>query len=167
MSYGVVRTDKMAGTDVRSELVTVKYMGAGSTETAIENGNVVILGDLVTGEREIYKGTTPAANSALNDVILIASPEVMYDERKHNLVDFRNEAGALCRGYRLHQHDIFSVTADCLNAGSDAAVGNVIELMAGTKLKNVASLTSGSTKIGEIIAKETVGSLEYFVIEVG
>ena len=28
MAYAVVRTDAMAGTDVRGQLVSVKYMGA-------------------------------------------------------------------------------------------------------------------------------------------
>lgn len=39
IKYGVVRTDNMTGTDVRSELVSVKYMGANKkTATEIENG---------------------------------------------------------------------------------------------------------------------------------
>ena len=42
--YGVVRTDNMTGTDVRSELVSVKYMGTGkNTATEIENGSVLTL----------------------------------------------------------------------------------------------------------------------------
>ena len=42
MAYGVVRTDKLMGTDVRSMLESVKYMGAGSTATAIDNGEVTV-----------------------------------------------------------------------------------------------------------------------------
>ena len=47
MAYGVVRTDRMYGTDVGAGLVSVKYMGSdGSTATEIQNGSVVKLGDL-------------------------------------------------------------------------------------------------------------------------
>lgn len=42
MAYGVVRTDLMTGTDVRSELVSVRFK-ASNNAAAIENGNVVKL----------------------------------------------------------------------------------------------------------------------------
>lgn len=167
MSYGVVRTDKMMATDVRSMLESVKYMGAGSTATAIDNGNVVKLdGSLMTGEREIKKGVTPAANDALDAIVLIASPEVMYDERKRNLDEFQNEAGKVCRGYHLHSGDIFSVTKDALDCVATPAVGNVVELKAGIKLNVAASATSGSTVVGKIIAVDVVGRYTYYVIQV-
>lgn len=167
MAYGVVRTDKMMATDVRSMLESVKYMGAGSTATAIDNGNVVKLdGSLMTGEREIKKGVTPAANDALDAIVLIASPEVMYDERKRNLDEFQNEAGKVCRGYHLHSGDIFSVTKDALDGAATPAVGNVVELKAGIKLNVAASATSGSTVVGKIIAVDVVGRYTYYVIQV-
>lgn len=167
MAYGVVRTDKLMGTDVRSMLESVKYMGAGSTETAIDNGNVVKLdGTLMTGEREIKKGVTPAANDALDAIVLIASPEVMYDERKRNLDEFQNEAGKTCRGYHLHSGDIFSVTKDALDGAASPAVGNVVELKAGVKLNVAASATANSTVIGKIIAIDVVGRYTYYVIQV-
>lgn len=167
MAYGVVRTDKMMATDVRSMLESVKYMGAGSTATAIDNGNVVKLdGSLMTGEREIKKGVTPAANDALDAIVLIASPEVMYDERKRNLDEFQNEAGKVCRGYHLHSGDIFSVTKDALDGVSTPTVGNVVELKAGIKLNVAASATGGSTVVGKIIAVDVVGRYTYYVIQV-
>lgn len=164
MAYAVVRTDLLTGTDVRSELVSVRYQPS-NTETAIENGNVVKLGALETGSRTVYKGVTPAANDVLADIVLIATPEVMYDERKKNLDEFRNEAGVIARGYRLHSHDIFSVTAEAIDAQTPV-VGNLIELEAGTKLKAVASGTQGSTVIGSIIDKNVVGRYTYYVIEI-
>lgn len=171
MAYAVIRTDRMYGTAVAPNLVSLKYMGAGTTtqntvETEIENGNVVKLVGLMTDEREVYKGVTPAANTALGDIVLVAAPEVLYDERKKNLDEFINEAGKVIRGYRLHEHDIFSVTAEALSAAATIAVGNVVELQAGTKMKVVASATSGSTKVGEIIAIEQAGRYTYYVIEV-
>lgn len=177
MAYGVVRTDNMYGTDVRAGLVSIKYIvttGSGSsavkTETAIENGRVLKVGALMSGEREIFEGTAPAANTALNEVVLVASPEVMYDERKRNLDEFINEAGKPCRGYRLHKGDIFSVTADALAvsvSGKTAPeVGNLVELQADTKLKVVATATDGSTAVGKIIAVDVVGRYTYYVIQV-
>lgn len=168
MAYGVVRTDKMFGTDVRSGLVSVRYQPSG-TATAIENGNVVLLSGLETGSREVYKGETPAANSAIGGIVLIASPEVMYDERKRNLDEFRNEAGDIARGYYLYTEDIFSVTKDALDGAATPAVGDVVELKAGTKLNVKAAATGatdGSTVVGSIIDINVVGRYTYYVIQV-
>ena len=167
MAYAVVRTDAMAGTDVRGQLVSVKYMGAdGAPPTAIENGNVLKIGALMTGEREIYIGGAVAANDKIDDVVLIASPEVVYDERKRNLDDFVNEAGKACRGYHIHSGDTFSVTAEALSGTGTPAVGNIVELAAGTKLAFAASATTGSTKVGRIIAVDVVGRYTYYAIKV-
>jgi hypothetical protein len=171
MAYGVVRTDNMFGTDVRAGLVSIKYINS-NTETAIQNGNVLkvgaLIGDASNGyEREIFAGSTPAAADDLKDIVLIASPEVMYDERKRNLDEFINEAGKACRGYRLHKGDIFSVTKDALDGVATPAIGNVVELKAGTKLNVAASATSGSTQVGKIIAVDVVGRYTYYVILVG
>ena len=166
MAYGIVRTDNMYGTDVRAALVSIKYMGEnGSTPTAIENGSVLKVGALVEGEREIFVGGKVAATDKLEDVVLVASPEVVYDERKKNLDDYINEAGKACRGYRIHSGDIFSVTKEALAGETAPAVGNIVELAAGTKLKVVKSATSGSTAVGTIIAIDVVGRYTYYVIK--
>lgn len=168
-NYCVVRTDRMMGTDVRSMLESVKYQVADTegamVDTAIENGNVVKVGSLISGEREVKSATTPAATTKLDEVVLVAAPEVMYDERKRNLDEYRNEAGQIVRGYHLHSGDIFSVTAEGLKNASPA-VNQVIELAASTKWNNVATATQGSTVVGKIIAKEVVGRYTYYVIQV-
>lgn len=158
----VVRTDKMFATDNRAGLVSVRYQ-PGDTMTAIDNGNVVKIGALEEGSREVYKGVTPAANDAIKDIVLIASPEVMYDERKRNLDEFQNAEGAIARGYHLHTNDIFSVTKEALT-GDEPAVGKVVELAAGTKL-NVAASATG-TLVGTIIDINVVGRYTYYVIQV-
>lgn len=169
-NYAVVRTDNMAGTDVRSQLVSVQYLGSnGATPTAIENGNVLKIGALKTGEREIYVGGAVAANDSLDDVVLVASPEVMYDERLHNLDQYINEAGKTCRGYHIHTNDIFSVTKEALTGASTPDVGDVVELAAGTKLNVVAAATGatdGSTVVGTIIAIDVVGAYTFYAIRV-
>lgn len=166
VKHGVVRTDRMYGTDVAANLASVKYMGSGATETAIDNGCVIALDGLMDGQREIYKGVTPSANTDIAKIALVATPEVMYDERKKNLEEFENEAGTTCRAYILHEHDIFSVTADVLDAAASIAVGNIVELQAGVKLKVVSVATSSSTTVGKVIAIEKAGRYTYYVIQV-
>lgn len=180
MAHGIVRTDNMHGTDVRTGLVSVKYIvktGSGTTEspyvyteTAIDNGNVLKITSLLDGEREVFEGVTPAANDSLGDIVLIASPEVMYDERKRNLDEFYNVEGKACRGYRLKKGDIFSVTKDALDGAESPVVGDIVELKAGTKLNVVAAgtgATSGSTVVGKILAKDVVGRYTYYAVLVG
>ena len=166
MAHGVVRTDKMFGTDNRTGICSVEYY-VSTTPTAIDNGNVVLVGDLLTGEREIYKATAPAVDSALADVALIASSDLKYCPCEYDITQFVNEAGKPARAYRLTPGCIFSVTADALSAAADIAVGNIVELQAGVKLKVVSSLTSGSTQVGKVIAINTVGRLTFYVIQVG
>lgn len=158
----VVRTDKMFATDNRAGLVSVRYQ-PGDSMTAIDNGNVVKLGTLEDGSREVYKGVTPTAGDNIKDIVLIASPEVMYDEHKRNLDEFQNAAGDIARGYHLHTNDIFSVTKEAL-VGATPTVGSVVELTAGTKLNVVSSATG--TEIGKIIDINIVGRYTYYVIQV-
>jgi hypothetical protein len=168
MAYGICRVDRMEGTVNPNALISLKYLPS-DTPNAIENGNVVLVGGLVSGEREVYDCETPAANSSLADIALVATPELMADERKKNLGEFRNESGAICRGYRLRSGDIFSVTADALTVivGTAPAAGQLVELQAATKLKLVASASgSGTTVVGKVIAVEDNGNTEYIVIQV-
>ena len=162
--HSVFRSDALVATSASAGLYSVKYHN-GTDYAAIDNGRVVALDSLITGERETWKTVTPAADTALNKVVIIGTPEVMYDERLRNLTDFYNEAGEIVRGYMLFDGDIFSVSDDALTG--TAAVGNIVELQADTKLKVVATATSGSTKVGEVIAIETVGTIKYVVVRVG
>ena len=165
-NYGVVRLDNMSGTTDGTLLRSVRFYD-GNKEAAIKNGRVVLIGDLLDGQREVRKATAPAATSPLNHIGLVAAPELMYDERKRNLTEFINEAGENVRVYIPHVRDIFSVTAEALDAAAAIAKGNLVELQAGTKLKVVATATDKSTQVGKIVDIETVGSLTYYVIEVG
>jgi hypothetical protein len=146
--YGVVTRERMQSEWDGSKRLSAKYLPSG-TATAVENGNVVVIGSLVSGEREVYTATTPAANSALTSIGLITTPEVMVDERKKNLTEFRNEAGDIITVDKLFSGDIFSVNAAALTG--TATKDYIVELQAGTKLKVVETLTSGSTKVGTVI----------------
>lgn len=159
--HAVVRTDNMLGVDARSELISIKYLGAdGETPTAIDNGNVLKDNGLVEGEREIRIGGAVTSSDALRDVVLIATPEVMYDEHLKNLDDYYNEEGKICRGYRFHSGDIFSVTADALEGTPE--VGEEVTLADGTKLE----VGGSGTAVGKIIDHNITSRYEYWVIEV-
>lgn len=162
--HAVVRTDAMSATNGSAGLYSVKFY-EGSTATAIDNGNVLALDSLTAGNREIWKAVKPAADTAISKIVLVATPEVMYDERLRNLTDFYNEAdGEPARGYALSTGDMFSVTDKAIDG--TAEVGSIVELQASTKLKVVKTATAGATRVGTVIAVEIVGTLTYCVIRV-
>ena len=168
LNYAVVRTDNMAGTDVRSMLVSVRYYDRDNP-AAIENGHVVWLDNLEEGEREVHACSDVNSDTPINEVVLIASPEVTYDERYIDLDDYINEAGKICRAYRLHSGDFFSVTKEALSGVETPAVGDVVELADGTMLNVVSAhdgATEGATVVGAIHAIETAGRYTFYVIRV-
>ena len=90
----------------------------------------------------------------------------MYDERLKNFDEYINEKDKICRGYRLHTGDIFSVTKEALAGVTSPAVGDIVELAAGTKLNIAKTATASTTSVGTIIAIDIVGRYTYYVIEV-
>lgn len=165
-NYNAVRLDKLFGTDSGVGLVNFVYE-VGAEATAIENGMVVTLGALETGEREVYAAGTPAAADKIGTIALVASPENVDDERLRNITDFRNEAGDICRGYLLHSGDKFSVTKGCLS-GTEANFkkGSLVELKAATTWNVVITATDNSTQIGIIDDVENDGVTDWYVIKV-
>jgi hypothetical protein len=162
--HAVVRTDNMQGTDVRAGLVSARYMGKdGKTPTAIDNGHVLKITELLEGERELYAAVDVAADDDLAKVVLVATPELMY-EGKRSLAAYTNEEGKNLRCYHLYDGDTFSVTKDAIDG--EAKAGSVIELAAGTKLK-VSSGEAAGTAVGKVIAIDLVSGLEFVVIKVG
>ena len=161
MAYACVRTDNMSGTTIGKDLVSLKYFNAEDKEAAIENGNVVLVGAYLEGQREVRKATAVAADSKLADVALIANEEVLKTKTHNTLSEYINEAGQNVRGYRLVSKDIFSVTEEAFVDASAAKVDAVVELAAGTKLSAVAS-ASGATVVGKITAVEG----DWYVVEV-
>lgn len=163
--HAVVRTDNMHGTDVRAELLSVKFQDAEGKFAEIENGNVVKVGGLITDtegaviDREIFAATAMAGTEKIGEVALIASVEMMYDERKKNLDEFINEAGKPCRAYRLHSGAMYSVTEEALD--KVPTVGQAVGIAAGTKL----AVETG-TAIGKVIAIEKTSRYTYYVIKI-
>lgn len=167
VKHGVIRTDLMSGTNVYADMLSVRYVDAQGTPAEIDNGCVVALDGLMDGEREIWKAVDMQADSEMEKLAIIATPEVLYDERYQNLEDFVNPAGAAVRGYIPRSRNIFSVTAECLDIaeGVVPAAGYIVEVKAGHKLSCVAAATS-APKFGEIIAVEQSGRYTFYVIQV-
>lgn len=157
--YGCVRTDNMSGTTLGKNLISGKFI-VNDEEKEIENGNIVLVGDLLDGEREVRSLSTPEASSPLNKLAVVASEEVVKSKSYNALSEFVNEAGDIIRCYKLINGDLFSVTAEALDG--EPAVGYVVEAQAGTKMAVKESATEGSTVIGKILAVEG----EWYLIEV-
>lgn len=153
---GIVRTDNMSGTRNGAKLCSVKYY-VSTTPTAIENGRVVKVEGLLSGETDIRKAIAPSAGTAKSLIALIASVEVDKNKKYTALGGFENAAGAIARGYFLDEaHQFFAVSPDCVDVadGVTVAAGKVVELQASTKLKITNSLTQDSTQIGTVYAIE-------------
>lgn len=155
--HGVVRTDFMHGQNATNGLHSVKYM-VGEEFADIDNGSVLALDSLMEGEREIWKAVDPT-EAVIGKLVLIATPEVLYDERQRNLTDFYNEAGQASRGYVIDHNDIFSVTAPVVEGFDSAEVGSTVGVQGNKWL-------IGGTGVGKVIAIEQVATLKYVVIAV-
>ena len=163
MAYAVVNLDRMSGTEDSSQLLSVKFYDSLNKEAAIENGSIVKIGALLSGEREVRKATEPAGTETLKEVALVANPEVIYDESTHHpLEDYINVAGQVIRAYRFHQNDGFSASADAFDG--TPAKGKYVVLQAGTKMK--ISATATGTVIGTIDEVWTLGATTYYYVQV-
>lgn len=162
MAYAVVRTDLLAGTDVRADLVSFKYFDGEDNGAEIENGNIVKLDGLMEGERELYKAVAPEASTGINDIVLVAGVEMEYDERKRNLDQFINKADYPVRGYRFRSGNIFSVTKEAFDGDTDPVVGDTVTVGAGTKY----ILNGEGTQIGTVLEVATAGRYTYYAIKV-
>lgn len=163
MANAMVRLDNVQFTHDGSLIKSAKYMGSGSTATAIDNGMFVALDGLMEGEREVHKAVTPTAASTYFGIV--CTPEVEYDERGYHGIDtFTNKEDSVIRVGIPSKGDSFAVTDGALD--KVPTVGQFVELQAGTKGKVVSSATSGSTQVGKISAIEVAGRFTWYVIEV-
>ena len=88
----------------------------GTEEVSVPNGVFVTLGGLAGIGREVKKAVL--AEDATEDVLLVASPEVMY-ETGADISEFINEAGEVARAFRLADGDVISLTEDLINGVTD------------------------------------------------
>lgn len=97
------------------------------------NGLFVTLQGPLEGHREVKEAKLTTADAT--DALLIASPEVFYENGKE-IDDFMNEEGGVARAFRLADGDTFTLTEDLLPEGdaSGISVGDDYYLDAGGKL---------------------------------
>lgn len=160
MAKCVIRLDNVAFTKNPALIKSAKYF-VSTTATAIQNGQMVAIGALVVGEREVHTVTAPTATTTYFG--LVCTPEVMYDEKK--LIDeFENPANAVIRVGVFQKGDIFSATVEGFD--TTPTVGKIVELAAATTMKVVTTLTASSTQVGKVIAIDVVGTKTFYVVEV-
>lgn len=171
MAYGVVRTDAIKATK-SGNIKSGRFYGA-TGPAAIENGNIVKLDSLISGNRELWKVVAPGGITAKN-LYLVATPEVIYDETLKSsgaLDQFRNEAGENITLIPLEVGDTFAISDDCITPINDdddiPEVGNLVEVSStGTKWLETTTLTSTVVFYGKIIARELYKEGKYLnVIE--
>lgn len=158
-NYGVVRTDAVKATKA-GNIKSGRYY-VSNTATAIENGNIVKLDSLITGQRDLWKVVAAGGITTAN-LYLVATPELIYDETLKSsgaLNQFRNEAGKNITLIPLEVGDTFAVSDACITPINDdddvPAVGSFVEVpSSGTKWLETASLTSTVVFYGKIIARE-------------
>ena len=171
--YAVIRTDLLSGTDQRADLLSVRVYapdtttgeGASAVTTpgdpiAVENGVIVKIGALESGEREIYKATLASSSDDLDDCAILAGVEVMYEKEKRNLDEFINEAGTAVRAYIPRNRNFFSETAKGFVGGTVPTVGQTVGIGANGKL------AAGGTGVGKCVAIEKAGRYTYYVIQI-
>lgn len=161
--HAVIRTDLMAGTEDYGQLKSAKFY-SGSDMVAIDNGNIVVLDGLVESEREIFKAVAPTATSKPSQLYVTAGVVLFYDESvRHYEDEWVNEAGKATRLYKLHDGDIFSVTADAFETAP--TVGQFVEFTA-TETTMKGAAVASATSFGKIVAIEKAARYTYYVIEV-
>ncbi|MCP3925547.1 MAG: hypothetical protein GY714_23505 [Desulfobacterales bacterium] len=130
-------------------------------ESDLENGQVVILGDMDADGT--YTATAPA-DAATDLILLHISVPVMYEVEKGREEDFILETGRVGRAFYLKQGDILTITDDGING---TTVLNQYCIPADGATKLVPSATIGTTVLSlKVIAKETLAGKTATVLEV-
>ena len=157
--YGVVRTDLVKATK-NGGIKSGRYY-VSTTLTTVENGNLVKLDSLISGQRDLWKVLAPGGVTTAN-CYLVASPEVIYYETLKStgaLDQFTNVAGANITLIPLEVGDNISISNEAITVINDdddiPAVGSFVTPSAsGTKWTEVASIASNEVFYGKIIARE-------------
>jgi len=155
-NYGVVRTDNVKAT--KTGAIKSGRFFDNTTATAIENGNIVKLHSLITGQRDLWKVVAPGGVTTA-DCYLVATPEIIYDETSTAdgaLNQFRNEVGENITLLQIEVGDTFSIADTCITAADTTPVVEhfVTPSDTGTKWKEVASIAKDEVFYGKIVARE-------------
>jgi hypothetical protein len=160
MAYGVFRSDSIKATKAGG-IKSGRYY-VGTTPTAIDNGSIVKLDSLISGERDLWKVVAPGAITAGN-LYIVGTPEIIYDENLKSsgaLDKFQNAAGANITLIPLEVGDTFSISDECITPINDAddipSVNSYVTPSASGVLWTEIAENSLNTEVfrGKIIARE-------------
>jgi hypothetical protein len=159
----IFSSEQMTSTRDEAKLRHGRYEVA-STETAIDNGGLVIIGAPVSGQRDLRVCTAPAAITDLR-YGLVDSDELVYsEETTKGLDDFDNPAGANLKVRIPEVDDIFAISGSGitpLTTEAAIAVGSFLIIQAGTPLlEEVAAVGGTESFVAEIIDIDPLG--EFF-----
>lgn len=132
----------------------------------LQNGFVGYVGDLVSGEDEIYKLEKFAtATIPTKSAVIIYMDEILYDEStyvKKQLGQFSIPANTPAKGYELHEGDVVDISyAGVTLIGADVVEGNYLIPANGSfKLAEVADPTTAKTVL-KVEGTKTIGTLQY------
>lgn len=152
----IVETSKVKATKV-GHMYSLK-----DTEKNMDNGELVLVGDLIQGEREIYGVKTPAL--ADKGVVLINTPALIYEQYttlQGAEYNFYNGAGEVARGMELTKDDVYGVSIEAvtpIDEEDGIVVNNYVVNDGNRKLKEVASLTGDEGFVGQILFTRTFGA---------
>lgn len=158
-TYGVINTSNCKFTK-DGNIVSGKYY-VSSTATAIENGNLVVVGEVLSASnREVMKLTAPAAVTDLA-IGVVCTPELIYDESTSTglvLDQFRNAAGAISTVGMLAAGDYIELTDECIISINDdndvPTIGNYVTItQSSTKWTEKASLGGTESVYGIVRAR--------------
>jgi len=151
---GVFIAENMMSTKVGS------LLRSATQSTAIENGSIVKLGDLVTGEADLYQAG--AITAVTDTAYFVDGVELIADEQlTKGLDDFENPANKPFRVRKPMVGDRFSVSESMITAlaNDEVVVDNIAEIAAGNKLVEVAKTTGATaTLVCKIVARWTFGT---------
>ena len=159
--YCVIRTDLVSGVAQGADLVHLRFYGADGEVAEVENGVIALLQGYEEDQHEVKKAIAASAGADLNECAIIAAPEVMYDERKHNLDEFINEAGKAVRGYIPRSRNLYSFTAEGFVGGVVPEKGAEVGIGAEGKID------AAGTGLGKCVDIDVAGRYTYYTIEIG
>jgi hypothetical protein len=165
MAKSIIRLDHQF-----KDLVSVKY-NDGDAYAAIQNGRVLKLDGLISGEREVFKGIAPTAIT--DDIVIVAGVELNSDESsltKARLDEYENKADVPFRAINPKNSigKIFSVSDDALvKLGAASVKGNYLIIKANTvTLEEKNALGGTESFVGLIVDKETVSGTVMAVVKI-
>lgn len=128
----VIRLDNMSATKDGSLIKSAQYI-KNNKATKIENGELVEVGDLLPGEREIHEVSEFTEGNGKN-VGIVCTPEIDKTKDRTPVTDFINQAGDTIRVMLLHKGDIFSI-GNTSTPGADIDIdGTMVAKFQGTEV---------------------------------